>query len=386
MLEEQLARFPQDHPLRTTKLDLSLPPMPVETRWTTLTGMCRWLNERFELVQQLLRFWASAASEQRGITVSTRQYAKTNLAAMESEPVRAAIVVLAEFDQVFFQSELFFSQGSDDVKPGFHAPLQPRRVVKRLEWLKSAKADPAKHMPRSVAAGFQQYVEKLVNAAIDSLMKHQAVWLHMPLVLDALALDEGPELAAALMQPRPQGKHDLLQLLNAGDVDLLRRHPLYAHMGSIADGQPSEVAEDYLQRHSLARLVHSQSTEASFSILGHLLTGKPRLSKMRVEMRQRHLENDHLPSGRTTKTVVLRRATVRPTLTQQGLRAAKTRLQQQARAQGAKHGKPAQREFSATAKDSELYKSTRYSRPHLSTSKSLAELQQGRASITPFPP
>lgn len=362
-------------------MDHTLPPRPVETRWMTVTGAAQWVKDRQVLLLQLLRFWASAQSEERGVTASTRQYAQTAIAALQKENVRAAVVVLAEFSQVMFDAEVFFAQGSDDVKPGFHAHLQPRRVLQRSRWLEAAQADLAGHMPESVAGGFGVYAAKLIAASIASMRKQQFVWLRVPLVLDALASDQdASSLATALLQRDPRGKHELLQYIDEADLRLLKEHPLYAQLQSIADGRPSDEASSYLQRHTLARLTQSQSTESSFSVLGHLLANRPRVAKLRVEQTHRHLENSGLPPGRRrTKKTIVTAATTRPTLSTKQLEEARRTLKQRAESLG-------KNEFNPTQGEQQTYAQSRFKRPTVSTSTTLAELRASKAHPPQFVP
>jgi hypothetical protein len=91
--------------------------------------------------------------------------------------------------------------------------------------------------------------------------------------------------------------------------------------------------------------------------MNHIVRDKPRLAKERAELAQQHLENSGVASGRTTKQVVMQRATDRPSLTTDELISARKRL------------------IGKKRDDTALYKAKRHQRVKESTAATLAQLR-----------
>jgi hypothetical protein len=132
--------------------------------------------------------------------------------------MHAVVVLLAEYATVFHDAEVEFTQSANKQHPGFHAPQQPRQVHNRIKWLRGALADIPGHLPETCAAGYQDAAAKFLAAALESALKHQIVWLRMPLLLDALASSEAALLAAGLLDLRAP-RHDLLEHFDESEFD-----------------------------------------------------------------------------------------------------------------------------------------------------------------------
>lgn len=284
-----------------------------------MTDTATWADDRLPQLLAFLQIVASPASSSRGVTASMQRYAADQHERLQRPIVSAAIVLLSEFAASYLHPEMLFAQGRNDDLPGCHAHLQPNRVLARINWLRAAITNPSQHLPRTCAAGHTTTAVTFARAALESAEKHHGVWLRSALLLDALAGPDAAGLARALLD---DSDHQLLVFATRDDRLEIRDHPLWPHLGSIAAGMPSPFAVDFLDRHTTARCVHSQATESSFSVLGHLLAGRPRISKTRAEDAQLHLENSGVATGRTTRAGNHERVTNRPTITSDALQEA----------------------------------------------------------------
>jgi hypothetical protein len=166
-------------------------------------------------------------------------------------------------------------------------------------------------LPQHLRDQFHHQATRFIDEAAATLFTHQDAWLHIPLLLDALAGPDAQSLAAALLA-RLAGRlepHTLLCTFHDGDLANLRRHPLCEHLESVAANQPSNFAQHYLALHAHARCVHSQATESVFSAFRAILQDQQRAARLapeRIQAALLHTENAPTPFRGRTTTATLR--------------------------------------------------------------------------------